>query len=218
MVFGTKMVYNKFVLMKRKSSSSYSSELGKAIEPSTLSDEDLVVFVREKDKEAYELIIDRYKRKIWGYVYRLINDKDETDDLTQQAFINAYVNIRGFDQKKKFSSWLYRIAHNLSVNWLKKKKAKVSIDRDEEIKNTLISDLNASDQAINNEISDKIIEALNRLPEKFKEPFILKYFEEKGYDEISDILRMPKNTVGTMINRAKKILKEELEKSYGPRN
>lgn len=180
-----------------------------------ISDEDLVIFVREKNKEAYSFIIDRYQKRIGRYIYRLINDQEEANDLTQQALVNAYVNLYKFDEKRKFSSWIYRIAHNLAVNWIRKKKAVISLDYNEVISSKLASEIDTAKEVSRKELNEKLTSLINKLPEKFKEPFILKYIEEKSYNEISDILRMPKNTVGTIISRAKKILKKELEKTYG---
>ena len=181
----------------------------------TLSDEDLVVYIRERDKEAYSYIIDRYKKRIWRYINRLINNPNETDDLTQQTLVNVYVNLNSFDGDKKFSSWIYRIAHNLAVNWIKRKKASISLDHNEVVASRLSSEIDVFKKVSENEFYEKVTMLINKLPEKFKEPFILRYMEDKTYNEISDILRMHKNTVGTMINRAKKILKKELKKIYG---
>jgi len=185
---------------------------------SDLSDEELVVFIREKDKNAYCSIIDRYHNKIWFYINRLINNPSETDDLVQQTLVNAYTNLYYFDEKKKFSSWIYRIAHNLAVNYLKKKKAKLFIDEDDNIGERLFSDDNVLSTIFTKEENNKVNDLLNNLPEKYKAPLVLRFGEEKSYEEISEILRIPKNTVGTFINRAKKILKNDLDKFYGREN
>lgn len=178
------------------------------------SDEDLAVFTREKDKEAYSFIIDRYQNKIRRYINRLINNFDESDDLTQQTFMNAYINLYSFDKKRKFSSWIYRIAHNLAVNYLKKKRARISLDQNKVIAEGLSSKDNILDDLLRNEEIKEVSVLLNNLPEKFKAPLILRFLEEKSYQEISDILRIPKNTVGTNISKAKQLLKKELEKKY----
>jgi len=179
-----------------------------------LTDEELIVFVREENKNAYSFIIDRYHNKIWAYIYRLINDPNDTDDLVQQTFINIYTNINSFNPKKRFSPWIYRIAHNLSVNYLKKKKSKISIDRNEDIVKKLFSKEDLFNEVFKKEEYVKINKLLNELPEKYKTPLILRFAEEKSYEEISEILRIPKNTVGTFINRAEKILRKEMKIFY----
>lgn len=179
-------------------------------------DEEIVILTRENNKEYFAFLIDRYEAKIKAYINRLTNptDKEELNDLTQQVFIKTYTNLHSFEIDKKFSSWIYRIAHNLAINWLKTKKANISIDRSEVLANTLANDIDLKKEFLDKELQKTITNAVNQLPEKFKEPFILKYFEEKSYNEISEILRKPKNTIGTMINRAKKQLKKELIQLY----
>ena len=181
------------------------------------TDEEIVAITRASDKEYFAFIIDRYEAKIKIYINRLTNphDKEELNDLTQQVFIKTYINLNRFETDKKFSSWIYRIAHNLAVNWLKAKKANISIDENEFIANTLAADIDLKKEFLDKELKQKLNQAINQLPDKFKEPFILKYFEDKSYDEISDILRKPKNTIGTMINRAIKQLKQQLSNIYG---
>ncbi len=179
-----------------------------------LTDEELVVYVKQEDKEAYSFIIDRYQRRIRAYINRLINNQEEANDLAQQTLVNAYVNLHGFDSKRKFSSWLYRIAHNLAVNWLKRKKATISLDANEVVASRLSAEIDISKEIMSNDTKKALSDALDKLPVKFREPFILRYLEGKTYEEISDILRKNKNTIGTIIFRAKKILKNELKNIY----
>ncbi len=126
-----------------------------------LDDEDLVVFVREKDKEAYGFIVDRYEKRIFYYINRLINNPEEAKNLTQQTLVNAYVNIYSFDKNKKFSSWIYRIAHNLAVNWLKKKKASISLSQNEIVASKVAAEIDVFERAAENEFNDKITGLLN---------------------------------------------------------
>lgn len=179
------------------------------------TDEEIVELTRKNDKELFAHLIDRYEAKLAAYIKRLVANSPEAEDLVQQAFINAFVNLNNFDTDQKFSSWIYRIAHNLAVNWLKKKKANISLDDDDEAMRLRLKDkVDLEDDLMAKEAGTLLIDAINRLPEKFKEPFMLKYLEDKSYEEISFILRLPKNTVGTFIGRAKKLLKADLEKNY----
>jgi RNA polymerase sigma-70 factor, ECF subfamily len=177
-----------------------------------LNDEALIVFIREKDKQAYSLIMDRYGTKIRRYINRLINNDADAQDLVQQVFINVYTDIFSFDEKRKFSSWIYRVAHNVAVNYLKKKRIKISLESNPAVANKLFSKEDVFEEVAREEAKDKMTSLLDDLPEKFKTPLILRFQEDKTYEEISDILRIPKNTVGTLISRAKKVLKKEIEK------
>ncbi|MBD3300003.1 MAG: sigma-70 family RNA polymerase sigma factor [Candidatus Moranbacteria bacterium] len=177
-----------------------------------LSDEKLVDLVTNKNKEYYSEIIERYESKLLSYVRRLTSGSPEARDIVQNTLIKVYENLKGFDQNKKFSSWVYRIAHNEAINWLRKKKASISLDEDDFKVDFLKSNGNIFKKITDKEGAERINALINELPQKYKEPFILKFFEHKTYVEISDILRMPKNTVGTMISRARRTLKKELKK------
>ena len=183
-----------------------------------LTDEKLVEIVREKNTELFGEIVQRYQNKIYSYIKRLINSREDAEDVTQEVFIKVYKNLYGFDIKKKFSPWIYRIAHNEAVNYIKKKSyfKILSIDQNEFLKNTMTQTEDLIEKIIKNENSRKLRELLDKLSFKYKEVLVLKYYEEKSYEEISDIIRKPVNTVGTMINRAKSQLvilakKEKLE-------
>jgi len=179
-----------------------------------ISDEKLIGFIIDSDQEAFAFIIDRYESKLRAYIRRLTNNSLEVDDLVQQTLVNSFISLKSFDQNQKFSSWIYRIAHNLAINWLKKKKINIYLGQDENLARTIKADIDIHEEVSNQESIRLISEAVNSLPEKFKEPIILKYIEDKTYDEISEIIRKPKNTIGTLISRAKIMLKKELNKTY----
>jgi RNA polymerase sigma-70 factor, ECF subfamily len=84
------------------------------------SDEQLVEEVRSKDQELYSHIVDRYQAKLMRYIKYLIFDEYKAADVVQETFIKAFINLNGFDTRKKFSSWIYRIAHNEAMNSVKK--------------------------------------------------------------------------------------------------
>jgi len=172
---------------------------------SKLTDEQLVKIIREKDKELYSEIIKRYQTKLSHYLKKFIYDSDELEDVLQMVFIKSYRNLYGFDIHKKFSSWIYRIAHNEAINHLKKNsKGQISL---EEVEYKIIDEkINLHEEIDRNLLKEKIDKLLTNVNLKYREPLILFYFEQKSYQEISDILRIPKSTVGTFIKRGKEIL------------
>ena len=176
-----------------------------------LSDEELVVVVREKDKEAYGEIIRRYETRLTHYLRKFINHSAELEDVLQEVFIKTFRNLYAFNTKQKFSSWIFRIAHNEAINNIKKrKKEQLILDENEwEVVDEKIDLTKNIDRGFARE---KITTAIMQLKEKYREPLILFFFEEKTYEEIGDILKIPINTVGTLIARGKKNLKEILEK------
>lgn len=174
-----------------------------------LSDEQIVVKVRSENKELYSEIIHRYQGKLSHYLRKFIHDKDELEDVLQAVFIKTYENLYGFDEQRKFSSWIYRIAHNEAVNHIKKySRISVSVDELEPLLKDEKVDL---PQGVDNELlRQKVEEALSKMKDKYREALILFFFEQKTYEEMSEILRIPMNTVGTLISRGKKQLQEYL--------
>ncbi|OGH89583.1 MAG: hypothetical protein A2469_01990 [Candidatus Magasanikbacteria bacterium RIFOXYC2_FULL_40_16] len=180
-----------------------------------LSDEELIVKIREKDPELYAEIIQRYQSKLSHYLRKFIKDFDEIEDVLQDIFIKTYKNLYGFNPDKRFSSWIYRIAHNEAINHIKKyyNRGRISFD---ELEYEIIGEKMDLAERIDLKIDrEKIGLAFNDLKLKYKEVILLYYFEDRSYEEISDILRMPVSTVGTYISRGKKQLKEILLKKYG---
>ncbi len=180
-----------------------------------LSDEELVEKIRSEDNELYAEIVRRYQQKLYHYLRYLTNRPSEAEDLLQNVFIKAYRNLFGFDTKKKFSSWIYRIAHNEGINFLKKTARKKQISL-ESLENIGFSPKSKADSVedvfIKKEIRERVKQCLDELEARYREPLVLYYFEDKSYREISDILRVPTKTVGTFIFRGKRILKAICEK------
>lgn len=174
------------------------------IDTSKISDEKIVEVVRTEDNESYSEIIRRYQAKLLRYATYIVGSDEAGADIVQESFIKAYQNLNGFDTKKNFSSWIYRITHNESVNYLKKQNKERPFNPDIEYD----SGINLEEEFIKNEIVNHTHNCLDEMPLIYKTPLSLFYLEEKSYEEISDILRLPVGTVGTRINRAKLIMKK----------
>ena len=178
------------------------------------TDEELVILTRSAP-DAYYYLVARYEDKILRYVRRITNySKEITEDLGQEIFLKAYENIHDFDTDLKFSSWLYRIAHNHVVSyWRKNKKNSrlCSLDADESFKNILKSDETMSCAIDRGITALSIAEAMGKLRPLYKEVLVLRYMEDREYQEISDIIKKPVGTVGTLIARAKKAIKANLD-------
>jgi len=180
-----------------------------------MSDEQLVK-LSLKDQDSFYYLIRRYEPKILGYIRRTTKiSSDDCEDLLQDIFIKVYRNLNQFNQKLKFSSWIYRIAHNEIITLYRKKKTySAAIDsftanedasllagfigETSEIENDFVSRENAME----------VRAVLDKLPDKYQEVLILRYLEDKSYNEIGDILRKPAGTVATLINRAKSKFKK----------
>lgn len=169
-----------------------------------LTDEQVVEYVRTKNKEGYGEIVARYQGKLMRYVNYLVHNDTEAADIVQNSFIKAFINLNGFDTKKKFSSWLYRIAHNEAMNAISKRKNELPIPEDIDFED----ERDIMDDLIKEEAKLSLNKCLSRMPSLYSEPLVLFFIEEKSYEEISDILRLPIGTVGTQINRAKILMKK----------
>ena len=181
-----------------------------------LTDSELVEIVRNLDQERYGEIIERYQGKLFAYLFRLIGSRDEAQDILQDVFLKAYRNLQSYDTARKFSSWIYRIAHNEAVNFIKRKSLKRFIPWEDiaatKDKLDMASFEDGADKEwLRKEIGEEVNTALDKIPFKYKQVLVLRYFSDKSYDEISEILGKPINTVGTLISRAKKKLSEELK-------
>lgn len=174
-----------------------------------LSDEEIIEKVRSEDQELYSIIIERYQDKLSRYAANLIQDEHNVADVVQEAFIKAFINLRGFNTKKKFSSWIYRIVHNESINIAKKYQREVPILENIDFKSEENIELNFEKK----EIIEKVEKCFAKMPLLYAEPLRLFYIDEKSYEEISDILRLPMGTVATRVSRAKILIKHICQKN-----
>lgn len=181
----------------------------------TLSDEELVQLVRSSDQELYGEVVRRYQDKLMRYATNLIRDENKAADVIQEAFIKAFINLRGFNTKKKFSSWIYRIVHNEAINYIKKHKKEISLEANEWAEKIIDDKENVERNFDRKEVNKMLFVCLGQLPLRYREPLILYYLEEKTYEEISDVLRIAMGTVGTRINRGKKMMRVIFQKKGG---
>jgi len=167
------------------------------------------------DKEEFALLITRYERKLARYLERLgVPAREDREDILQNAFIKAYRNLNSFDPELSFSSWMYRIVHNEAMSFFRARRARPTVHYDEE-GNTLLAEMK-DDAADASAISDlrlssaELEKALAVLPARYRDVLLLRFFEDRSYTEMSDILELPVGTISTLIHRAKRALRESL--------
>lgn len=205
-------------ILLAKSSSQYSyqdfcQKGKKSVLCSNLSDGELIVVIQEQNREAYQELFLRYHKKLFTYIFHLVGNKDETEDILQNVFSKTYRSIGNFDITRKFSSWIYRIAHNEAINFLKRRSKRYTVSWDDistskDKLDTATNDERPEEKWEHQEITREIDDALKKLPEKYQQVLKLRYFQEQSYEDIGHILKKPVNTIGTLINRAKKKLLE----------
>ncbi|MBA7536886.1 ECF RNA polymerase sigma factor SigW [subsurface metagenome] len=178
------------------------------------TDEQIVVLTL-KNQDYYLCLMKRYEAKLLNYILKISNiNREDAEDILQEVFIKTYQNLNDFDLNYKFSNWIYSIAYNATISAFRKKKVRpqtVSWE-DKDLNNILESTLDVENTSLQKLTYKQILKIINRLPLKYKDVLILKFMEGKDYREISDILHKPMGTIATLINRAKKSLKQELKK------
>ena len=178
-------------------------------------DDNQLVALSINDSQYFYCLMRRYEEKLSNYVRRFtyLTD-DDIADIVQESFINAYQHLNDCDCNLKFSSWLYRIVHNQAINFMKKNKqsVKIDIENDDEFVDWLVADTNIEKETIKLHFNDFIQTVLQKLKPEYKEVLVLKFFEDKEYSEISDILQKPMGTVATLLSRAKIQFKKIYEK------
>lgn len=178
------------------------------------TDEQIVILTLKK-QDYYLCLMKRYETKLLNYILKISNiSREDAEDILQEVFVKAYQNLNDYDLDFKFSNWIYSIAHNTTISAFRKKKVRPQTlsweDKDLDI--ILKSTLDVEDASLQKLTYKNILKIINQLPLKYKDVLILKFVEGKDYREISDILHKPMGTIATLINRAKKSLKQELEK------
>lgn len=179
------------------------------------TDEELVSLSLQ-NKDAFAYLVERYQAKLGRYVRRISKfDEEETADVLQDVFIKAYLNLNDFDKRLKFSAWIYRITHNQVISQYRRLRVRpqavVAVD-DESVANKFTDGVDLERELDQKYSTAAVRVALQKLPYKYQEILVLRFLEDKSYEEISAILRKPVNTVGTLINRAKKELERLIAK------
>lgn len=173
--------------------------------------------VKKGDQSAFEDIVVLFQSKIYQHCYRMLGNAHEAEDVAQEAFIRAYVNIHSYDDSRKFSTWLYRIATNLSIDRLRKRKPDYFLDA--EIKGTdgldmysqLATDARLPEEEVQGmELEKMIYQEIANLPPIYRSIITLRYLEEFPLKEISEIMDLPLGTVKTRIHRGREALRKKL--------
>ncbi len=173
-----------------------------------------------KNTDYFECLMERYEQKLTRYLRRITNlDHETIEDLLQEVFLKVYKNLNDYNSDFSFNSWIYRITHNEAINYIRKldvRPKSVQLDADEGVNflDILPDDIDLRDDYVKKELALKVRELIFQLPEKYRSVLVLKFLEEKSYEEISDILHIPPGTIATQINRAKEQFKKLAQKNH----
>ena len=179
---------------------------------SSLQDDHWVVLAIKGDEKAYSELTQKYQKPLYFHVRKMIRKPDFAEDLVQDIFLKAFKSLKNYKNDYAFSTWLYRIATNHTIDYLRKKKLEtLSINADDSDDThaaiQLADEDNFTDEPmIKRERKNKVREAIDQLPEKYREVILKRHIEEKSYQEISEEMDIPLGTVKAHIFRARELL------------
>lgn len=186
----------------------------------TLSDHELIERTKNGDEDAFAVIVGRYRNPITNYLYRFLNDYEEAVDLAQETFVRVYYAIDRYHTGYAFSTYIYRIATNLAISELRRRKRRKLFsltglfqgEGDDEVEFQPADERPLPDKNVVDSEQDRVIaKAIAALPEKYRVPIILRDIEGRTYEEIAIILELGLGTTKSRISRARGLLKEKLK-------
>jgi RNA polymerase sigma-70 factor (ECF subfamily) len=177
------------------------------------ADEKLVEQAKKGDREAYSELVRRYRQRIYQTIYRFTQNHSDTDDLAQETFLQGFWGLRHFRQRSGFYTWIFRIAVNRTLNFLKKKKKEMGR---EEYKENLLdreqSPISSPESVfVNREFEERLTEAVDSLPWPYRSSFILVTFQGMSHGEAARILDCSEKTVSWRMHKARKMLRARLQ-------
>jgi RNA polymerase sigma-70 factor (ECF subfamily) len=172
-----------------------------------VEDADLIRKARRGDVEAFNLLISRWEKRVFNYLLRILQNREDALDLSQEVFLKAYQNLRKLEEPERFAAWLFRIAHNEAYSLFRKRKPEVETDTEER-----------SEQAVTVggaavfplELSIAVSSALGRLTADQREAVVLKIYQGFKFEEMAEILSCPVSTVKSRLYAAFEVLKTDL--------
>ena len=185
--------------------------LVKEIQPQTLADDELKALGTVNARRAYDLLVRKYREKIFYHAYYILKDSQEAFDVTQEVFIRSYQEPKLFDDDFRIKPWLFRVCTNLCYNIVRDKKRRGGIlENVVQERRGSAEVLLAVDAVLNREMSQQMSRALARLPLAHRNILLLRYWDDLSYAEIADVLGVKMGTVMSRLSRAKTALTEVL--------
>ncbi|OGY40909.1 MAG: hypothetical protein A2Y82_03510 [Candidatus Buchananbacteria bacterium RBG_13_36_9] len=182
-----------------------------------LSDEQLVYdYLKHKDDQSLEILIARYLKPIYGFVYKHTNLLNEAEDISQEVFVKVWRNLKKFDQNKSFKTWLFQIAKNTAIDFMRQKKnipfsAFETDEGDNPLTNSLIDQKPLPTEIFDQKnLAEKLTESINKLSEKYRQVLDLHYNNQFTFQEIAETLNEPVDTIKSRHRRAIIELREML--------
>ncbi|MCB0841150.1 MAG: sigma-70 family RNA polymerase sigma factor [Bacteroidetes bacterium] len=194
-------------------------DLKPKVSKNTREDRELVAAAKRGEPQAFETLLKKYRKSVYYMLLKMVKNADDAEDLTQEAFAKAFNSIEKFDSKYAFSTWLFRIATNNCIDFIRKKRVQtVSIDQPVEGDDgsnmkfdVRDEDLDPNEHMLKQQRKKYLNMAIKRLPEKYRILVELRYFQELSYEEVAQELEIPLGTVKAQLFRARELLNQELK-------
>lgn len=171
------------------------------------------------ERQAFSELVELYQHKIYQVSYRMMGNRSEAEDVGQETFLRVYANLSRYDQSQKFSTWIYRIATNLCIDRLRKRRMTFSLDQEvagteglDLYSQTPVQQKTPEAEVVTLEIQREVQIAMDQLPAKYKSIMILRYIEDLSLQEVSEIVSLPVTTIKTRIHRGRETLKKLLSR------
>jgi len=192
------------------------------VDYSKLSDQQVIELARNGRESAYRELIGRYQRPVFSLIYRLVRNREQAEDLAQDTFIKVLNALDRYDPSYKFSSWIFKIAHNTALDQLRRREPDtLSLDGSphartaDEVEATTVTavatDENPEQYTSSREVGREIEHALGMIRVEYRTAIVLWHIEGRPYEEIAEIMGLPLGTVKTYIHRGRKELRQHLE-------
>ena len=172
----------------------------------SVSDDDLVSLIKQGDVNLYNSLMERYERRVLGFVYRIIGNWGDAEELTQNCFLKAYYALPGYQPSGRFFAWLLTIARNLSKNHLEKKNREMKSLSPKPIPDDVKDSVNSGSR------NDEIQEWFSILPEDYKQVMALKYIGDLSCLEIAEMEGISESAVKQRLRRGRDMIRERFEK------
>ncbi len=172
---------------------------------------------KEGDRTAFAELVDLYKDRVYHISYRMLGNRQEAEDVAQETFIRVYNNLESYNPQYKFSTWIYRIATNLSIDFIRKRKQSLSLDADISGAEGLDwhdrladSGLGPEEEVLADEFQNEVQGAIMGLNPKYRSVMVLRYIQDLSLQEISETVQLPVSTIKTRIHRGREALRKKL--------
>lgn len=200
----------------REQSWPASQSLGLSI-PGTISsaieqdDVQLVTSSKNGDQDAFSLLVQRYQRRVFNLVFRMVQNYEEASEITQETFLAAWQGLPAFRGEARFSTWLYRIAYNCALKQLETRKRDNALQVALQSEQIIEGDDSHNAHLASLDNQEMVQEQLSQLPPKYRIVLILRHLQDMTYEEMAEVLTMPIGTIKTHLFRARNLLKERLQ-------